>query len=261
MRTRRLEQMRPQEIADELGERSVVYLPIGPLEWHGPHLPYGVDPLIAWEVALRVADRLGGIVHPCLFLGTERERDPATLTNLGFAGSEWIVGMDFPANTLPSAYLPEEVLAVAIRHQILVLLEMGVRTVVVVNGHGGRNHVAALRRLAAEITAAGRGRVLYVFAWPDGAGSWSRRAHASTDETAVMRALLPETVRTAALPPAGMPILARETGIADEAAFAGRTLNGAIAEDPRQATAELGRKHLADMVTGLVRALEPLIES
>jgi creatinine amidohydrolase len=205
MRTRRLELLRPGEILAEIGRCAVVYLPLAPLEWHGPHLPFGVDPLYAHDLALRLADRLGGIVHPCLYLGTERERDATTLKSLGFSGSEWIVGMDFPANSLPSLYLPEEVLAIVVRHQIYLLQKMGFRHVVLVNGHGGRNHVAALKRLAGEISIEGRGRVHYVFTFPEGAGTWSRRHHASTDETAVMRYLYPETVDTEALPPPGTP--------------------------------------------------------
>ncbi|OGB95400.1 MAG: hypothetical protein A2Z31_03250 [candidate division NC10 bacterium RBG_16_65_8] len=256
MRTRNLELLRPDEILKELRRCPVVFLPLAPLEWHGPHLPYGVDPLIASELALRLADRLGGIVHPCLFLGSERERDPATLRNLGFTGSEWIVGMDFPANSLPSLYLPEEVLAIVVRHQIILLGKMGFRHVVLVNGHGGRNHVAALRRLCAELSAEGRCQVHYAFTFPEGAGTWSKRHHASTDETAVMRHLLPDTVDTAALPPAGQPIRARDFGVVDEDAFAGRNLpEGTITEDPRSATAALGERHLAAAAEAIVAEL------
>jgi creatinine amidohydrolase len=256
MRTRKLELLRPEEILDEMRRCPVAYLPLGPLEWHGPHLPYGTDPLIASELAARVADRLGGIVHPCLFLGTERERDPATLKNLGFAGDEWIVGMDFPANSLPSLYLPEEVLAILVRHQIYLLCRMGFQHVVLVNGHGGRNHVAALKRLCAEISAEGRCHVHYAFTFPEGAGTWSKRHHASTDETAVMRHLLPETVDTGALPPAGRPIRARDFAVVDQDAFEGRNLpEGHITEDPRAATAALGEQHLAAAAEAVVTEL------
>ena len=256
MRTRKLELLRPDEILDEMRRCPVVYLPLAPLEWHGPHLPYGVDPLYAHELALRLAGRLGGLAHPCLFLGSERERDPETLKRLGFRGDEWIVGMDFPANSLPSLYLPEEVLGIVVRHQILLLLRMGFHHVVIVNGHGGRNHVAALTRIAAEITAEGRGRVHYAFTFPDGAGTWARRHHASTDETAVMLHLYPETVRTAALPPAGTPIRARDFAVVDEDGFAGKNLpEGIITEDPRTTTAALGERHLDAAVEALVAAL------
>ena len=256
MRTRRLELLRPEEILGEMRQRSVVYLPLGPLEWHGPHLPYGTDPLYAYEVSLRVAESLGGIVHPCLFLGTERERDPATLRNLGFIGTEWVVGMDFPLNSLPSPYIPEEVLGIVVRHLIYQVQRMGFQHVVLVNGHGARNHIALLRRLCAEISAEGRGRVHYVFTFPDGAGTWSRRHHASTDETAVMQHLFPEAVNTAALPPAGQPIRARDFAVVDEEAFEGRTLPECyIREDPRTATPALGEKHLAAAVHAIVEEL------
>ena len=262
MRTRRLELLRPEEILDEMRRCPVVYLPLGPLEWHGPHLPYGTDPLIASELSARVADRLGGIVHPCLFLGTERERDPTTLRKLGFGGSEWIVGMDFPANSLPSLYLPEEVLAIVVRHQIVLLQRMGFRHVVLVNGHGGRNHVAALKRLCAELSAEGCCRVHYAFTFPEGAGTWSKRHHASTDETAVMRHLLPGTVDTTTLPPAGRPIRARDFAVADQDAFEGRNLpEGTIAEDPRAATAALGERHLTAATEAVVAELREKLTS
>jgi creatinine amidohydrolase len=46
MRTRALEFLRPEEILDEMRRCPAVFLPLAPLEWHVPHLPYGVDPLI-----------------------------------------------------------------------------------------------------------------------------------------------------------------------------------------------------------------------
>jgi creatinine amidohydrolase len=260
MRTRQLELLRPEEILEERRRCPVIFLPLAPLEWHGPHLPYGVDPLIASALAARLADRLGGLAHPCLYLGSERERDVDTLKNLGFRGDEWIVGMDFPANSLPSLYLPEEVLGIVIRHQILLLLTMGFRDVVLVNGHGGRNHVACLKRIAAEITAEGRGRIHYAFTFPEGAGTWSRRHHASTDETAVMMHLHPDTVRTAALPPAGSPIRARDFAVVDEEAFSGRSLpDGNLVEDPRTTTRSLGEQHLSAAVEAHVAWLEPCL--
>lgn len=39
----RYEFMRPQQILGARARAPVAYIPIGPLEWHGPHLPYGVE--------------------------------------------------------------------------------------------------------------------------------------------------------------------------------------------------------------------------
>ena len=40
MRTRKLELLRPDEILEEMWRCPVVYLPLAPLEWQGPHLPH-----------------------------------------------------------------------------------------------------------------------------------------------------------------------------------------------------------------------------
>ena len=48
MRTVRLELMRPDEICQVLSEKSIAYLPVGPLEWHGPAMPYGTDAMAAY---------------------------------------------------------------------------------------------------------------------------------------------------------------------------------------------------------------------
>jgi creatinine amidohydrolase len=45
-------------------ETPIAYLPWGALEWHGPHLPFGTDGLIAEAIAKRVAERVGGVVLP-----------------------------------------------------------------------------------------------------------------------------------------------------------------------------------------------------
>ena len=51
MRTVQFEYLRPEEILKEQERCSIAYLPVGPLEWHGPAMPFGTDPLAAWEVA------------------------------------------------------------------------------------------------------------------------------------------------------------------------------------------------------------------
>lgn len=66
MSTVRFELLRPKEILDEKRRCSIVYLPIGPLEWHGPHMALGMDPLNAEAVSRRVAETVGGVVMPTL---------------------------------------------------------------------------------------------------------------------------------------------------------------------------------------------------
>lgn len=109
MRTVRYELMRPEEVLARKAEKSVVYLPIGPVEWHGLALPFGTDPLMAQAIARQAARVGGGVVMPTLFLGTERERSPEDLHNMGFEDTDqYVVGMDFPGLAVKSMYAREE---------------------------------------------------------------------------------------------------------------------------------------------------------
>ena len=47
------------EILTELTEESIVLLPIGAIEQHGPHLPLSVDYVIADEMARAVLEKCG----------------------------------------------------------------------------------------------------------------------------------------------------------------------------------------------------------
>ncbi len=63
----RLQLLRPHEIAARLEERSVVFLPMGTLEWHARHLPIGLDALNAEGICVRAAVEQGGLVYPTLY--------------------------------------------------------------------------------------------------------------------------------------------------------------------------------------------------
>ncbi len=56
--------LRPDALAAICAAVPVAYLPWGALEWHGPHLPLGLDGMIAEDVAERVAQHTGGVVLP-----------------------------------------------------------------------------------------------------------------------------------------------------------------------------------------------------
>lgn len=64
------ELLRPSELATQLAKRSVVYVPLGTIEFHSAHLPIGLDALNAHAVCLAAAAKTGGIVLPPLYFGT-----------------------------------------------------------------------------------------------------------------------------------------------------------------------------------------------
>ena len=258
MRKVQFELMRPGEIVAEKDRCPVVYVPIGPLEWHGPHLPLGVDPLRAHEVAVRVALKVGGVVLPTFFWGTERERSPEMLRNIGFKGDEWIVGMDFPKNSMKSLYCHEEYFAVLVRELIGILENQGYKIIVFINGHGAQNHLAVLDRLCAEFTAQKKIKVINLFVTvmdKEGECNW---AHAAREETSVMRALYPESVDLWKLPDKDKPLRNVDWAIVDNLTFRGHpTKDFTVREDPRvDSSGELGEENLRATVAQIAERVK-----
>ncbi|MFC2023823.1 creatininase family protein [Chloroflexota bacterium] len=254
----RLERLRPAEIVDSMEARPIVYLPLGPLEWHGPHLPLGTDPMIAHAVALRAAGRTGGVVLPPFFWGTERERSRQQLRDIGFEGDEWVVGMDFPANTLKGLYCREEFFALLVREMVELLIEQGFRLIVIINGHGAQNHCAVLDRLSAEFTARGPAQVLALFAYADEDEERPGVGHAGSEETSRMMALFPETVDLSTLPPPAQPLSNVEWGIVDSLTFRGQPAEDhTVRDDPRAgSTPAEGERSLDRSVQAITRQVE-----
>jgi creatinine amidohydrolase len=60
----RYAELRPGELAAIRERAPVAYLPWGGLSWHGPHLPLGLDTIVAEAVAERAARRTGGVLLP-----------------------------------------------------------------------------------------------------------------------------------------------------------------------------------------------------
>lgn len=257
--------LRPGQIVQRLKECPVVYIPFGPLEWHGPHLPYGMDPLNAEHCALESCRNTGGIVWPTQYWGTERERTPAQLKSLGFREDEYVVGMDFPKHSLPSMYCPEEVFAVIVRELLRESITLGAKVAVLVNGHGAENHMAVFKRLTCEFNNTTKLRVHFRVAAPrmELAGSGE---HAGRMETAILMHLNPTCVDLQQLPPKNQPLRYADFGIVDGPGFDGRGGKGNAvgeAEDPRlHSTPEMGKdliertvQEIAAEVRGILKEL------
>ena len=253
----RIAYLRPAQVQERLAAAPVAYVPVGPLEWHGPHLPFGVDPLHAERLARAACERTGGIVWQTVFFGTERERTPDMLASLGFDRDDYIVGMDFPGNPLPSAYCPEEVFGILVREVLRAVRAMGARLAMVVNGHGGVNHLATLRRLATEITRTTDLTVLGngLGAPPGPSKDAASGGHADAGETSLMMHLFPDTVDLGALPPAAQPIRYADYAIVDGVGFDGKGRpDHVLQNDPRtKATAERGQDAFARSLERLAK--------
>jgi len=263
MDTRQIALLRPDQVLQEINRCPLVYLPVGPLEWHGPHLPFGTDAINAEKVAYLSAEKTGGLILPTFYWGTERERSSEMLEWLGLDPDAWVVGMDFPANSLPSMYASEEIFALLIREHLRLAANMGFRVIVLVTGHAAENQIAVLQRLAAEITAAGAVRVLVVLPFVANPQGILEVGHASRIETSVMLALKPECVALDNLLPLPEPLRNPDWAIIDFDTFLGhptpdRTVSPA--DDPRRASAEMGWQTLQQATAQIVAQVKPIID-
>lgn len=256
------ELMRPDEIIGALTTTPVIYVPIGPMEWHGPHLPLGVDMLHAYTLATEAARLTGGVVFPPLPLGTETYLSTERVRDRGFVGTERIIGMDFPGFPLRSVYIEESAFGVIIHELIRSIRRQNFRVIALINGHGGRNHLATLDRIAEEASEPPSFRVLHLFSLNLQVGGKRMGGHAERGETAFMLSRYPQTVNLEALPDRTAPLKNTEFGILDGPTCIGMpTPDFTVREDqdPRNATAKEGEEFTVERVQSIVAAVRTVL--
>ena len=196
----------PGEVAAARERNGLVILPLAPVEWHGPHLAMGCDPLLAHAFARRLARELECPYFPTLFVGTERQRKPEVLEALGFDRDARIEGMDFPNHAVASAYLREEVFALVVRDTLNILLrKMHFRRVLIVNGHGADNQKDVLNRLCHEFNGATPEEQNVIWAYPGFPRSLLAGGigHAAAEESSMLESCWPGSVDLSRLPKDG----------------------------------------------------------
>jgi len=174
-----IERLSPQQIEERLARASVAYLPLGSLEYHGPHLPIGLDALTALGICLAAADRAGGVVLPAMYqaVGGEHTRYPWTLMSRSTESIEILLG-----ETLER------------------LNELGIRRFVILSGHFADEQRDLVERVASSWNATGASaraiaRTLGQAPHPPVAPD-----HAARFETLLLQALHPELVDLSRLP-------------------------------------------------------------
>lgn len=223
-------------LADALTESSILVVPVGAVEHHGPHLPLATDAIMAEEIATRIVDGAVAAGHDAWLLPTfavtksdEHAWAPGTL---------WLSGETFAR----------------------VLLDLGrslartkARTVLFYNGHGGNIAplTVALRDLRRQF---GLRTFLDGVQVPAGPEERGFRIHGGHGETSLLMHLRPELVHPDAF------VRAVPDAIADfeRIGFAGKPVqfgwcsddftSGGVIGDPTTATSAAG----ADLTATLV---------
>ena len=206
------------------GGDTVLAVPLGSLEQHGPHLPLDTDTRIAVAVASGAASRVASLaVAPPVAYGASGE-------HAGFPGT-LLVGHDVLA-------------------ALLVELVRSARDsfagVVLVSAHGGNE--TALSAVSARCAAEGDDVVVWRAASPGG------DAHAGRTETSIMLAIDPAAVHhELAAPGCTEPI---ERLLPRLRAEGVRPVSSSgVLGDPTGASAEEGRELLDHLVTDLAAAV------
>lgn len=119
----RIEEITSPEFEKRAGERGGVIIPFGSVEAHGAHLPLSSDTLQGTAVAELVAERTGLLLAPAIPYGVcVSTRDhPGTVT------------------------LKSETLKLILFDLVASFRRQGIRTFIILSGHAGKSHLAALR--------------------------------------------------------------------------------------------------------------------
>ena len=168
-----------QEVGSALRETSILCLPMGSMEQHGPHLPLNTDAVLAEAFTRRIVERWGDAYDlwqlPPLAVGLSREHDwaPGTL-------SLSVSGM--------TAYLRDLGREIA--------RSLPARNLLVVNGHGGnRGMLEAIGRELRGDFGLNIGALHLGAMMSPVTDAAVPEIHAGRDETSAMLALAPDLVR------------------------------------------------------------------
>lgn len=180
---RRIGELTYTEVGSALRSGSILCLPMGSIEQHGPHLPLDTDTVIAEALTRKIVERWGETHDlwqlPTIPIGLSREHAwaPGTLS-LSVAGMTACLRDLFRdiARALPS------------------------RNLMIVNGHGGNRGIleALLREARGDFGLNAVALHLGALISPV-TGAAVPEIHAGRDETSVMLAHAPERVRGEAL--------------------------------------------------------------
>ncbi|MBN1102998.1 MAG: creatininase family protein [Deltaproteobacteria bacterium] len=241
-----------EEFRDCVNPELVVLVPMGSVELEGPHLPLGVDTIVAGGVAARLKGEEGVLIGPCLPLGH----------------SKWFT--PFPG----TVSLEHATLTSLLLEYCRSLIPHGVRRFVFLNAHRGNNAcvdetsrtlilerplrlgMLGLWKLANDLVAANPGLI-----------QEGKFTHAGELMTSIVLALRPDTVVKQGMhadsprSPEGSPF--RILNSLGEASFQGlvQTVYPHIREitatgvfgDPTTASAEKGEA-LLDLMTAYIKA-------
>jgi creatinine amidohydrolase len=224
--------MSDPEFKKALSKTKRAILPIGSLEQHGAHLPVSTDSLIAEYVARMVADAVGAFVLPVMAYGVSFEHRP--MFNLS---------------------VRHTVLSSMIADNCVSLAEVGIKQIVLLNGHHG--NMGALQYTSQELYGhvPKDVHIHTIHYWQMLDHEFD---HAGEVETSLVLAIAPELVKMHLAAPNTKRLskskVAYGTLTSKPGSFPKITGNG-VWGDPRSATAAKGKKWLEHVAANIAKTI------
>jgi creatinine amidohydrolase len=170
----RWEYLTPTDFKALVRKEQLCVLPIGSLERHGEHLPFGTDGLTAHEIAVRAARQEPCVVFPPYWFGQLHEASC-------FSGT---------------VNFNQRLLLQMLETLLDQIANNGFKKILVLNGHGGNTNFLqyfAMSQCEREVPytlyiGEGRGRRSRELPWSEG-------GHADERETSFMMAIAPDAVK------------------------------------------------------------------
>jgi creatinine amidohydrolase len=170
---------RPIQLQQAITDFPLALVPFGALEWHGPHLPLGLDALKAEQLLLRVGERLKkGVLFPLYYYAN-------------------IKAMNFPY----TFHLPSRSIKKTVKLMASQLYGMGFRIIIFLTGHYPAVQVKNMEKVAKKLMR--KHPDAFILAIPEQKllhplGYYGD--HAAKWETSFAMALFPDLVQLDALP-------------------------------------------------------------
>ncbi|MDP6358980.1 MAG: creatininase family protein [Planctomycetota bacterium] len=158
--------MRPQQVEEASRAFPVAYVPFGCVEWHGLHLPLGVDSLKAHGILVKCAEQFGGVVYPPVYFHD------------GF---------------------PKEHLVPVVTHLFERLKQTGFRVIIGISGHNVQGQIDMINKALEPVVADGTAAGIGLWEMSLSRGEESSSDHAAKWETSNIMFFYDELVDIAAL--------------------------------------------------------------
>ncbi|MBX3118505.1 MAG: creatininase family protein [Fimbriimonadaceae bacterium] len=165
----------PDQLRGAIDRNSPAIVPLGALEWHGPHLPLGLDGLLAEFFGSQLCEKLEGVILP----------------------TQWRAMTTLPHEA--SLQISTETFRRIVEETTNGLVQAGFKTICWVSGHYAQGHMAELYLYSRSVCEKGDVRV-FAASPLELLGNPALLDHAGRSETSQLSAIRPDLVQLDRLP-------------------------------------------------------------